>query len=127
MHVVEPSMEPPGDRTGVTEDDAARTGPGGWAEQTRRVLTRDLLVRATYATPGEARALQFRALHLNLPLVAEVAGRLGLTGGWTSEAEHLAIDGLLDAVRAYDPFGEREFAEVAAFYVGDRLRLLDQV
>jgi hypothetical protein len=97
-------------------------GHEDWAEQTRRVLTRDLLVRAAYAPPGEARALEFRALHLNLPLVGEVAARLGLGATDVLAAEHEALDGLLEAVRAYDPYGEAEFAEVAVSYLEQRLR-----
>jgi len=127
MYVVEQTIASPARRAGVIEDEAGRSEPGGWAEQTRRVLTRDLLVRAAYAPPGEARALEFRALHLNLPLVAEVAGRLGLTGDRLTEAEHLAMDGLLEAVHAYDPYGERDFADVATPYVEARLVQLDQV
>ena len=33
---------------------------GDWADQTRRVLTRDLLLRAHRAQPTEGQALQFR-------------------------------------------------------------------
>ena len=94
---------------------------GDWAEQTRRVQTRDLLVRAAYAPPGEAQVLELRALHLNLPLVAEAADRLGLTGEQLTEAEHVAMDGLLEAVRAFDPYGELEFADIAPSYVEQRL------
>jgi hypothetical protein len=98
------------------------TDTGDWAEQTRRVLTRDLLVRAAYAPRGEARALEFRALHLNLPLVGEVAERLGLTDRELRAAEHDAIHGLLEAVHAFDPYGEQEFADVAASYLAASLR-----
>jgi hypothetical protein len=121
MHVVGEIVLTPASPVAVSEGVRTRD-PGDWAEQTRRVLTRDLLVRAAYAPPGEARALEFRALHLNLPLVAEVAGRLGLTGDQLNDAEHDAIDGLLEAVGAFDPYGEREFADVAASYVEQRLR-----
>ena len=91
-------------------------------EQTRRMLTRDLLVRAAYAAPGEARALEFRALHLNLLLVDEVATRLALAEGDVLAAEHDALDGLLEAVRAFDPYGAAEFDEVAVPYLERRLR-----
>jgi hypothetical protein len=95
--------------------------PGDWADETRRVLTRDLLVRAAYAPPGAARALVFRALHINLPLVAEVADRVGLSGRQLTEVEPAAIDALLEAVHDFDPFGQRDFAELAASYVEQRL------
>jgi hypothetical protein len=85
-----------------------------WATQTRRVLTRDLLQRAARAQPGESRALQFRALHLNLPIAGEVADRLGLTGAERSRVEHAALDGLARAIRDYDPVGADDFAAVAA-------------
>lgn len=44
-------------------DDAARDEEAGgdWSEQTRRVLTRDLLVRASRTAHGEGQALRFRA------------------------------------------------------------------
>ena len=121
MHVVKDIVLNPSSPASAS-DSLRRRDPGDWAEQTRRVLTRDLLVRAAYAPPGEARALEFRALHLNLPLVAEVAGRLGLTGEELTDAEPDAIDGLLEAVGDFDPYGEREFADVAASYVEQRLR-----
>ena len=73
---------------------------GDWAEQTRRVLTRDLLLRARRSSLGEARALEFRALHLNLPLIREVGDRLQLTGGRRAQAEHDGLEALLEAVRA---------------------------
>lgn len=117
MHVVEqiaPAAASPAAHVGQV---VGRRDSGDWAAQTRRVLTRDVLVRAAYAPPGEARALEFRALHLNLPLVAEAAGRLGLSGEQVTEAEHEAIDGLLEAVRAFDPYGEPEFTDVAAPYI----------
>src|SRR3954469_25591034 len=106
------STRAPGDavgETGSTADWAA-----DWAIQTRRVLTRDLLVRAALAQPGESRALQFRALHLSLPLVGEVADRLGLTPVERGRVEHTALDGLARAIRDYDPFGPDEFADLAA-------------
>jgi hypothetical protein len=92
-----------------------------WAEETRRILTRDLLVRAAQARPGEARALEFRALHLNLPLVGEVCGRLGLTVSQRRQVEHHALDGLHEAVRAYDPFGTADFTELASAYVEEHV------
>jgi hypothetical protein len=92
--------------------------PGAdWADQTRRVLTRDLLVRASHAQPGEARALEFRALHLNLPLVGEVAGRLGLAEAQRTRVEHAALDGLHEAVRLFDPYGAVDFAAFAGPFV----------
>ncbi len=99
----------------VSERDApVFDGTTDWATQTRRVLTRDLLLRAAQAQPGEARALEFRALHLNLPLVAEVAERLGLTAAERARFEHAALDGLAQALRGFDPNGPDEFAEVAS-------------
>ena len=121
MHVVDEFTTPSAMRADVVTSVVAPADPGDWAEQTRRVLTRDLLVRAAYAPPGEARALVFRALHINLPLVAEVADRLGLTGRHLTEAEPAAIDALLEAVHDFDPFGERDFADLAASYVEQRL------
>jgi DNA-directed RNA polymerase specialized sigma subunit len=88
-----------------------------WAEQTRRVLTRDLLVRARHGPPGEGRALQFRAVHLNLPLIGEVAEDLGLTPRERAAVEHAALDGLVEAVRLYDPWDESDFACFAAPFV----------
>jgi DNA-directed RNA polymerase specialized sigma subunit len=93
-----------------------------WADETRRVITRELLVRAAHARAGEARALEFRALHLNLPLVREVAERLGLTDGQRRAVEHHALDGLHQAVGLYDPFGPREFAEFAEPFVEHQVR-----
>ncbi|HEX3222096.1 MAG TPA: hypothetical protein VHR35_05950 [Nocardioides sp.] len=100
---------------------AAAAEAEDWAEQTRRVLTRDLLVRAAYAAPGEARALEFRALHLNLPVIDEIAARLDLDERQLAEAEHDALDGLLEAVRAFDPYGEQEFTDLATTRVRERL------
>ena len=88
-----------------------------WAEQTRRVLTRDLLVRASVAGLAEGQALRFRALHLNLPLVVEVADRLGLTDAQRTRTEHAALEGLHEAVRLFDPYGEADFAVFAAAFV----------
>jgi hypothetical protein len=99
------AVEPAGDQTADPATD--------WATQTRRVLTRDLLLRAALAQPGESRALQFRALHLNLPLVGEVADRLGLTPSQRRRVEHAALDGLARAIREFDPAGSEEFAVVA--------------
>jgi hypothetical protein len=93
-----------------------------WAEQTRRVLTRDLLVRAAHAAPGEARALEFRALHLNLPLIGEVADRVGVTQLQRRRVEHAALDGLHEAVRVFDPYGERDFTEFAAPFIERQIR-----
>lgn len=92
------------------------------ADDTRRILTRDLLVRAAHARPAEARALEFRALHLNLPVVAEVCDRLGLTASQRRHVEHHALNGLHEAVRCYDPFGDEDFTEVAAAYVEKEVR-----
>ena len=94
-----------------------------WAEQTRRVLTRDLLVRASRAPHGEGQALLFRALHLNLHLVAEIADRLELTGLERARTEHAALDGLLEAVQLFDPYGEAEFAGFAVPFVEWRIRV----
>jgi DNA-directed RNA polymerase specialized sigma subunit len=94
---------------------AAETdGDADWATQTRRVLTRDLLLRAARAQPGESRALQFRALHLNLPLVGEVADRLALSAPERGRLEHAALDGLAQAIREFDPTGPDEFADLAS-------------
>jgi hypothetical protein len=92
-----------------------------YAERTRRVLTRDLLVRATQVEPAAARALEFRALHLNLSLVADVADRLGLTDRQRVRCESAGLDGLHEAVGSYDPFGPTDFAEHAAPYVERRI------
>jgi DNA-directed RNA polymerase specialized sigma subunit len=89
-------------------------GDADWATQTRRVLTRDLLLRAARAQPGESRALQFRALHLNLPLVGEVADRLALSAPERGRLEHAALDGLAQAIREFDPTGPDEFADLAS-------------
>jgi hypothetical protein len=107
------AVEPAGDQTGDQTGDPAADWATDWATQTRRVLTRDLLLRAALAQPGESRALQFRALHLNLPLVGEVADRLGLTPAQRRRVEHAALDGLARAIREFDPAGSGEFAEVA--------------
>jgi DNA-directed RNA polymerase specialized sigma subunit len=108
----------------VAEPPLSTSSTGDWGEQTRRVMTRDLLIRASQVSHGEGRALQFRALHLNLPLVAEVAGRLGLTGPLVADAEHAGLEGLLDAVRRYDPYGDAEFTAFAAPYIEGRIRAL---
>src|SRR5262249_39196845 len=80
-------------------------GPGppvAWPEETRHVLTRELLVRASRAPHGEGQALRFRALHLNLPLIGDVAGHLGLADADRARVEHAALEGLHEAVRLYD-------------------------
>jgi DNA-directed RNA polymerase specialized sigma subunit len=91
--------------------------PETWAERTRRALTRDLVVRARQAEPGERRSLQFRALHLNLPLVGEVADELDLTEHERQVVEHAALDGLYEAVRRFDPWDQDDFAAFAVPYV----------
>lgn len=121
MHVVDEFTTPSPMRADVATSVVGRTDPGDWADQTRRVLTRDLLVRAAYAPPGASRALVFRALHLNLPVVAEVAERIGLAGQNLTAAEPAAIDALLEAVHDFDPFGEQDFTDLAASYVEQRL------
>jgi hypothetical protein len=92
-----------------------------WADRTRRVLTRDLLRRAAQVSRGESRALQFRALHLNLPLVGEAAERLELTQAQRTAAEHHALDGLVEAIRAFDPDGEVDFADFAVRFVEQQI------
>src|SRR3954454_22096417 len=77
-----------------------------WADRSRRVLTRDLLVRAGHAQPGERRALQLRALHLPLPLVGEVAERLGLTGPERRVVEHQQANGLPRVIQHCHPYGD---------------------
>jgi DNA-directed RNA polymerase specialized sigma subunit len=104
----------------IAEQSPARTG-GDWADQTRRVLTRDLLLRAARAQPAESHALQFRALHLNLPLVGEVAEGLGLAEETRLSVEHAALDGLLQAMRVFDPYGADEFADFALPFVEQRI------
>jgi DNA-directed RNA polymerase specialized sigma subunit len=91
--------------------------PETWAEQTRRALTRDLVVRARHAAPGEDRSFQFRALQLNLPLVGEVADELDLTDREREVVEHAALDGLYEAVRRFDPWDHHDFAAFAAPFV----------
>lgn len=93
-----------------------------WATQTRRILTRDLLLRASLAQPGEARALEFRALHLNLPLVGEVCDRLGLAAADRSCLEHAALDGLARAIREFDASGPEEFADLASRLIEQEIR-----
>lgn len=104
MRAAEQTRHPPGDE-------------GDWAEQTRRVLTRDLLLRAARAQPGERQALQFRALHLNLPLVGDAADRLSLTPRQRSTVEPDALDGLVHALRTYDPYEGTDFADYAAPFI----------
>jgi hypothetical protein len=93
-----------------------------WADRTRRVLTRDLLLRASRSSSGEARALEFRALHLNLSLIGELTDAVHLTEAERLRAEHDGLEGLLDAVRRFDPFGDREFVEVAIPLIERRIR-----
>jgi hypothetical protein len=88
------------------------------AGETRAILTRDLLLRAGRAAPGESRALQFRALHLNLSLVRELIDDLGLPAADREALEHRALDGLLLAVRIFDPAGEEDFAAFATPVIG---------
>jgi DNA-directed RNA polymerase specialized sigma subunit len=90
---------------------------GDWADQTRRVLTRDLLLRAHVAQPAEGQALQFRALHLNLPLVREIADGFGLDDADRAAVEHDALDGLVQALRAFDAYGDQEFTDFAGPFV----------
>jgi hypothetical protein len=89
----------------------------GWADETRRVLTRDLLVRAARAHPAERHALLFRALHLNLPLIGEVADGLRLTTDERGRCEHPALEALAQAVRSFDPYGDEDFADYASLVV----------
>ena len=85
-----------------------------WAEQTRRVLTRDLLLRARRSPLGEARALEFRALHLNLPLIREVSDRLPVVEEQRARRAR-GLEGLAEAVRQHDRSTRpADFAEVAA-------------
>jgi hypothetical protein len=112
----------PGDPARSADTVGARVVEDDWADRTRRILTRDLLVRALHSPPGEARALEFRALHLNLPLVGEVADSLGLTESQRRGVEHHALDGLHEAIKRYDPLGGSDFTEVAAAYVEDAMR-----
>jgi hypothetical protein len=93
----------------------------GWAEQTRRVLTRDLLVRAACAQPAERQALLFRALHLNLSLVGTVADDLGLAAPQRCQIEHGALDALAQALRSFDPFGDEDFADFAVLVVEQQI------
>ena len=95
---------------------------GDWADRTRRVLTRDLLLRAHAAQPTEGHALQFRAMHLNLPLVREIADSLGLDEAARAAVEHDALDGLVLALRAFDPCGDEDFADYAAPFVEGEIR-----
>ncbi len=106
----------------IAEQSPARRAPeGDWADQTRRVLTRDLLLRAARAQPGESQALQFRALHLNLPVVGEVAEGLGLPEAARLTVEHVALDGLVQAMRAFDPYGADDFMDFALPFVEQRI------
>lgn len=108
----------------VPRDDDPEAGPATeryWADQTRRTLTRDLLRRAARAGDGERQALRFRALHLNLPLVGEVAERLELTPVQRDAGEHHALEGLLAAIQAFDPDAEVDFSDFAAPFVEQQL------
>lgn len=96
---------------------APPVGVPGWADQTRRVLTRDLLLRAARAQPAEKHALLFRAVHLNLPLIGEVADGLRLTTVERGRCEHPALEALAQAVRSFDPYGDEEFADYASVVV----------
>jgi hypothetical protein len=96
-----------------SDTDDASDDRAHWAAQTRRVLTRDLLRRALAAPPAESHALQFRALHLNLPLVRDVADRLSVNDGRRATVEHHALNALVDAVRTFDAFGTLEFDDYA--------------
>jgi DNA-directed RNA polymerase specialized sigma subunit len=111
------------DRTTPVQGAPRPSSADDWSQQTRRVLTRDLLTRASRAGFGESQALRFRALHLNLPLVAEVADRLELTDAERTRSEAAALDGLQEAVRLYDPTGDAEFAEFATPFVEWQIRL----
>jgi hypothetical protein len=90
---------------------------GDWADQTRRILTRDLLLRAHHAQPMECHALQFRALHLNLPLIGDLAEGLGLEPAERSAVEPDALDALLQALWFFDPSGDEDFADFAVPFV----------
>ena len=107
----------------IVEHAAAPTSvEGDWADHTRRVLTRDLLLRADGAHPAEGRALQFRALHLNLPLVGEVTDRLGLDAEDRVAVEHHALDALAEALHAFDASGDEDFADFAEPFVEGAVR-----
>jgi DNA-directed RNA polymerase specialized sigma subunit len=80
----------------------------------REVLTRDLLLRAAQSAPGECRALHFRALHLNLPLVRQVTDRLAPSAETADGLEHCALEGLLRALRTFDAACEHDFGAFAA-------------
>lgn len=107
----------------IVESAAGSSGADGdWADRTRRVLTRDLLLRAHLGQPTEGQALHFRALHLNLPLVREIADGLGLSQPERVAAEPHALDGLVEALGAFDPCGTVEFADFAAPFVEREIR-----
>jgi hypothetical protein len=99
------------------EKDDRSDKPQRWAAHTRRVLTRDLLRRAGSAGPAESHALQFRALHLNLPLVGDVADRLGLSEHQRGLVEHHALNGLAEAIRTFEAFGDNEFDDYATLLI----------
>jgi DNA-directed RNA polymerase specialized sigma subunit len=113
----------------IIEHAAGRNAPeveavveGDWADRTRRVLTRDLLRRAHRARPTEGRALQFRALHLNLPLVGVIAEAVGLDRSERRPVEHAAMDGLVQALRVFDPYGDLDFTDFATPFVEREIR-----
>jgi hypothetical protein len=109
--------------SGVTGPDADGTGVEvDRSELTRFVLTHDLLARASRASHGEGQALRFRALHLNLTVIGEVADRMGLTDAERERTEQAALDGLHEAVRSFDPYGEAGFADVATSLVERAIR-----
>ena len=100
---------------------------GDWADQTRRVVTRDLLLRAHRAQTAESRALRFRALHLKLPLVREIADGLVLEEADRTAVEHDAMDGLVQALRAFDACGDQDFADFASPFVEREIRRTLQI
>jgi DNA-directed RNA polymerase specialized sigma subunit len=81
------------------------------------MLTHDLLLRATHAQPAESHALQFRALHLNLPTISEVADRLRLSSDERDAVEEDALNALLRAIEAFDPEGGQDFADFSLPFV----------
>jgi hypothetical protein len=121
MRLAEPFPGPGIARTDVDAEITTAAVEGDWADQTRRVLTRDLLMRASRAQPAESHALEFRALHLNLPLVGEVADGLGIAETARPRVEHAALEGLLLAMRVFDPFGAEDFADFAVPFVEQRV------
>jgi DNA-directed RNA polymerase specialized sigma subunit len=96
--------------------------PRGTDEPVHPVVTRDLLARASRAPNGEVQALRLRALLLNLSLVVEVADRLTLTADERVRTEHAALDGLLQAVRCFDPYDDTDFAAFAVPLIERQIR-----